>query len=86
MFKGTKLRKRIVIDISTAEGLGYVSDLEIDEISGCVTSLIVRKSPGILGSFFGLGEVNVPWHCVVAMGNEFVLVKTFDFVEKCLKN
>lgn len=86
MFKGTKLRKRVVIDIATAEGLGYVSDLEIDEISGCVTALIVRKTTGFLGNFFGLGEVSIPWHCVVAMGNEFVLVKTFDFAEKCLKN
>ncbi len=86
MFKGTKLRKRIVIDIATAEGLGYVSDLEIDEVSGCVTAIIVRKSAGLWGNFFGFGEVNIPWHCVVAMGNEFVLVKTFDFTEKCLKN
>ena len=86
MFKGTKLRKRVVIDISTAEGLGYVSDLEIDEVSGCVTALIVRKASGFFGNFFGFGEVNIPWHSVVAMGNEFVLVKTFDFIEKCLKN
>lgn len=86
MFKGTKLRKRVVIDIATAEGLGYVSDLEIDEISGCVRAIIVRKSAGIFGGFFGLGEVSIPWECVVAMGNEFVLVKTFDFTEKCLKN
>ncbi len=86
MFKGTKLRKRIVIDIATAEGLGYVSDLEIDEISGCVTAIIVRKSAGLLGGVFHIGEVSIPWHCVVAMGNEFVLVKTFEFTEKCLKN
>lgn len=86
MFKGTKLRKRVVIDIATAEGLGYVSDLEIDEVSGCVTAIIVRKSQSFMGGFFGLGEISVPWHCVVAMSNEFVLVKTFDFAEKCLKN
>lgn len=78
MFKGTKLRKRIVIDVSTAEGLGYVSDLEIDEITGCVIAIIVRKSAGIMGGFFGIGEVSIPWTCVVAMSNEFVLVKTFD--------
>lgn len=86
MFKGTKLRKRVVIDIVSAEGLGYVSDLEIDEITGCVTAIIVRKSAGIMGGFFGLGEISIPWHCVVAMSDEFVLVKTFDFTEKCLKN
>lgn len=80
------MRKRIVIDIATAEGLGYVSDLEIDEVSGCVTAIIVRKTTGLFGGFFHIGEVSIPWHCVVAMGNEFVLVKTFEFTEKCLKN
>ena len=75
-----------MIDIATAEGLGYVSDLEIDEISGRVTALIVRKSGGFISGFFRLGEIAVPWQSVVAMGSEFVLVKTFDFVEKCLKN
>lgn len=86
MFKGTKLRKRIVIDIKTAEGIGYVSDLEIDEISGYVVAIIVRKGGGIFGGLFGIGEISVPWESVVAMSEEFVLVKTFDFAEKCLKN
>lgn len=86
MFKGTKLRKRIVIDIKTAEGIGYVSDLEIDEVSGYVVAIIVRKSGGIFGGLFGIGEISIPWESVVAMSEEFVLVKTFDFAEKCLKN
>lgn len=85
MFKGTKLRKRVVIDIVTAEGLGYVTDLEIDEVAGAVTALIVRKSQGLFGSFFGMGEISIPWHSVMAMSDEFVLVKMFDFGEKCLK-
>ncbi len=86
MFKGTKLRKRMVIDIVTAEGIGYVKDLEIDEISGRVTALVVSKSTSVIGGLFGLGEVTIPWQSVMAMSDDFVLTKTFDFPEKCLKN
>ncbi len=86
MFNGTKLRRRVVIDANTAERIGYVSDIEIDEISGRVTSVIVRRSQSILGAIFHFGESSVPWHSITAMSDEFVLVKTFDFGEKYLKN
>lgn len=81
LFHVAKLRRRTVIDINTAECIGYVSDIEIDEMSGRITSVIVRKSYGFLASLFRIGEMSVPWHTITAMSDEFVLVKSFDFSE-----
>lgn len=81
MFHGAKLRRRTVIDINTAECIGYVSDIEIDEQSGRITAVIVRKHYGILASLLRIGEITVPWRTITAMSDEFVLVKSFEFVE-----
>ena len=50
MFNGGKLRRRIVIDVNTAECMGYVSDIEIDERTGRITELIVRRKNGLLSA------------------------------------
>ena len=81
MFHGGKLRRRTVIDIKTAECIGYVSDIEIDENSGRVTAVIIRKHAGILAALLRVGETSVPWRAITAMSDEFVLVKSFDFDE-----
>ena len=81
MFHVAKLRRRTVIDINTAECIGYVSDIEIDEANGRITAVIVRKHYGFFSSLFRIGEMSVPWHTITAMSDEFVLVKTFDFSE-----
>lgn len=86
MFRGHNLKQRIVIDINTAEKIGYVTDVEIDEISGNISYLIVSKYMTWWSGFFGIGEVSLPWASVTALGDEFVLVKISNFMEKSLKN
>ena len=86
MFRGHKLKQRIVIDINTAEKIGYVADVEIDEISGRLSYLIVSKYTSWWSGLFGIGEISLPWSSVTALSNEFVLVKSSNFTEKCLKN
>ncbi len=81
MFNGGKLRRRTVIDINTAECIGYVSDIEIDEVAGRVTSVIIRRRGGILSAIFRIGEMSVPWRAITAMSDDFVLVKSFEFDE-----
>lgn len=85
MFDGTKLRRKTVIDAFTAEKIGYVSDIEIDESSGRISAVIVRRNTGFISSLFKFGEISVPWQAITAMSDEFVLIRTFDFGEKCLK-
>ena len=86
MFRGYNLRQRTVIDIDTAERIGSVSDVEIDEATGNISSIIVKRRYGFFSGFFGFGEVTIPWGAIEAVGRAFVLVKTFDFGGKCLKN
>ena len=81
MFHVAKLRRRTVIDINTAECIGYVSDIEIDEANGRIAAVIVRKHYGLFSSLFRIGEMSVPWHTITAMSDDFVLVKSFDFSE-----
>lgn len=81
MFNGGKLRRRTVIDINTAEFIGYVTDIEIDEQNGRVSAVIVRKRAGFLAALLHFGETSVPWNAITAMSDEFVLVKSFEFSE-----
>ena len=81
MFNGGKLRRRTVIDINTAECMGYVSDIEIDEENGRITAVIICKHSGIFSALFHIGETSVPWRAITAMSDDFVLVKAFDFSE-----
>lgn len=81
MFCGGKLRRRTVIDINSAECIGYVADIEIDENEGRISAVIVRKYGGFFASLFKVGETAVPWRAVTAMSDDFVLVKSFDFGE-----
>lgn len=68
------LRCKEIINLSDGARLGYVSDLELDEESGRVISLMV---PGP-GRFFGLlgssGEYVIPWGCVRRIGGDLILV------------
>lgn len=85
MFNGTKMRRRTVINANTAEKIGYVSDIEIDELNGRVASVIVRRSNSFLNGMFGIGEMSIPWNAITAMSDEYVLIRTFDYAEKELK-
>lgn len=86
MFRGYNLRQRIVIDVDTAERVGVISDVEIDELSGRLSKLIVRRHGTCLPWLFGRSEIMVPWSAITAVGREFILIKSYDFSEKCLKN
>ncbi len=86
MYRGHNLRQRIVIDVNTAERLGIVSDVEINETDGAISRMIIRRRGGFFASIFGLGEITVPWTSITAVGREFVLVNSFEFGEKYLKN
>ncbi len=85
MFRGYNLRQRVVIDVNSAEMLGTISDVEIDEADGLISRIIIRRRSGLFSGFFGLGEISVPWSAITAVGREFVLVNSLDFGEKYLK-
>ena len=71
MFRGGNLRRREVVDVRTAERLGYVWDLEIDEKEGRITAIIVMRSGW--RRIFGIGEFIIPWADIAAVGDKYVL-------------
>lgn len=75
MFRGMRLRQREVIDISTAEKLGFVNDVEINEVTGNIESIIVPKRYRFFTHIFGGGELIIPWENIEAVGREIVLVR-----------
>ena len=73
--KNFDLRQKKAIDADTAEVIGYIRNMDIDFDSGTIRSVTVPQK-GFFG-ILGLGKsITVPWERVVAMGSEYVLVKT----------
>ena len=71
MFKASHFRTREVISVNGGEKLGYVYDLEIDELSGKISSIIVPgKNPGL----FSKGKTVIPWEKIKKIGDDTILV------------
>jgi len=72
--KNLDLRQKKVIDVDTAEQIGYIRDMDIDFDSGKILSVSIPKNgfSGLLRDFKG---ITVSWDEVVAIGNEYILVK-----------
>ena len=77
MFRGYKLRQKEVINIKTAERIGYVRDVEINEITGNVDAIVIPRRGCFIKRLFG-GELIIPWSAVEAVGDEVILVKLFE--------
>ena len=69
------LRQKKVLDADTAEVLGYIRDMDIDFQTGRINSVTVPRR-GIVGIIGAKRCITVPWENVVAMGREYILVKT----------
>ncbi|MBQ7985844.1 MAG: YlmC/YmxH family sporulation protein [Clostridia bacterium] len=74
MLKNFDLRQKRVIDVDTAEAVGFIRDMDIDFETGKIRSVTIPQK-GILGILSPSKNVTVPWERVVAIGSEFVIVK-----------
>lgn len=77
MFRGYNLRQKEVINIKTAEKLGYIRDVEINEQSGSIEAIIVPRRGAFWWRIFGGGELIIPWSAVEVVGDEIILVQFF---------
>ncbi len=78
MFRGYNLRQKEVINIKTAERLGYIRDVEISESTGGIEAIIVPRRNCFFRRLFGDGELIIPWSAIEAVGEDIVLVRLFD--------
>ena len=74
------LRQREVINIATAERIGFISDVEMNFENGCVEAVVVPVKNGIAGLFGKKQDCIVPWEKIVSVGRDLVLVE-LDTVE-----
>lgn len=78
MFRGYNLRQKEVINIRTAERLGYIRDVEINDKVGNIEAIIVPRRASFFWRLFGGGELIIPWSAIEVVGEEIVLVRLFD--------
>ena len=85
MQKNLDLRQKKVIDADTAERLGNIVDMDIDLTTGKIRSVTISKN-GFSRFINEAKEINVLWDEIVAMGNEYILVrlkKNTKIADKC---
>lgn len=69
------LRQREVINIVTAERMGFVADVELNSENGVIEALIVPKRNGLFAKH---QEYLIPWEKIVSVGKDIVLVDMPD--------
>ena len=74
MQKSLDLRQKKVIDVDTAEQIGYIRDMEIDVNNGKILSVTIPKN-SFSWIFHDFKGITVSWDEVLAIGSEYVLVK-----------
>ena len=72
--KGLDFKHKEVINIKTAQKLGYVQDVTADLTTGNITSIIVPGNSKFFSSFFG-DEISIPWNQIKCIGDEIILVE-----------
>lgn len=76
MFKASDFKCREVINLSDGERMGFVCDLEIDNCTGQIYSLIVPSKEKV-GIFPRNARVSIPWSAIKKIGDDIILVN-FD--------
>lgn len=81
MVHACDLRQKEVINIYTAERLGYITDVEIDFATGSIRSVVVPRKRSFRELLTKRKDYVIPWDNIVCVGSEIVLVKMQDFME-----
>ena len=71
-----ELRNKQVVCVRSGDLLGYVSDIEIDSLTGKIESVVIFGKPRILGLFGKREDVIIPWDEIEVLGSETILVKS----------
>lgn len=74
MLKNFDLKQKRVIDVDTAEAVGFIRDMDIDFETGRIRSVTIPRR-SVLGLVSGSKDITVPWERVVAIGREFIIIK-----------
>ncbi len=68
------LRNKQVVCVNDGCVLGFISDIEIDTLSGNLTSIIIFGRLRFFGLFGREEDIIIPWDDIKVIGTETVLV------------
>lgn len=75
MIKLSELQMKEIVLMSSGKKLGFVDDLEIDEVEGLITAIIVLDSNTRSSFFTKPSEIIVYWEQIVTIGADVILIK-----------
>lgn len=75
MMKISDFQTKDVINIVDGKRLGQISDLELDLRQGRIEAIVVPSYSRFMGMFGGRSDLIIPWHNIVKIGSDVVLVK-----------
>ena len=78
MLKAYALRRKEVININTAEKLGFIRDVEIDFETGAIDAVLIPKKFSLLGVFADTRDYVISWSDIVKVGREVILVNYME--------
>ena len=71
-----ELRNKQVVCVKDGCVLGFISDIEIDTLSGTLTSIIIFGRLRFFGLLGREEDIIIPWDDIKVIGAETVLVNT----------
>lgn len=74
MISYSELKTKEVINVRDGCKYGSVSDLEIEEESGRIISIIVTDPPKLFGLFGEEEEYKIHWKHIICIGDDAILV------------
>ena len=75
MVRACDLRQKEVINIRTAERMGYINDVEINFETGNIDAIVIPRRKNIFNMISGKKDYVVEWNHIVKIGRELVLVE-----------
>ncbi|QXE03019.1 YlmC/YmxH family sporulation protein [Terribacillus sp. DMT04] len=76
----TELQMKDIILMENGKRVGNVSDLEINEQNGHIAAIVVTLRGKTMGLFGKEEELVVPWHQIITIGTDVILIKSPEAV------
>ena len=73
MFRASDFKYKEVINIADGQCLGFVFDMELDEETGEIKSLVVPGREKVK-FFHKVDGIVIPWMCIKKFGEDTILV------------
>ena len=84
--KISDLQERQIVNIADGKCLGNIKDIELNMREGTIQALVLPGTGGFRGFLQNQGELLIPWHKVVRIGVDVVLIDMPELAEERLCN